>query len=114
MVLVRKTYPAARKALKTRTWRLKNLAKEKEEEALRGKSNMTASEEMDVEMFMRDIEEDGELRGMVNLYKDVRMGDRVVADEEEVEEDFPQINVDELLEDFEAMGLQDAEGDVVM
>lgn len=120
VVLVKKAYPHARKKNKNRSWRLKNLAMEKEDEVQRGKNAVQTTDEMDYELFLRDIEEDEELRGMVNLYKDTRQVPKDHAmmsaseDEGEVEEDFPQINVDDLLEDMEALQIQDGEGDIVM
>lgn len=71
VVLVKKTYPNARKKRKTREWRLKNLAVEKEDEEIKGGKNVVERREMDYEIFLRDLEEDEELRSMVNLYKGV-------------------------------------------
>ncbi|KAI8913739.1 NMD3 family-domain-containing protein, partial [Powellomyces hirtus] len=69
VMLVRKSYPNARKKGKSRGWKLKTLGKEEELELVnRGKSEK-ARQEMDYELFLRDIEEDAELRGMINLYK---------------------------------------------
>ncbi|KAJ3079272.1 hypothetical protein HK102_003911 [Quaeritorhiza haematococci] len=146
VILVRKSFPNARKKNRGRNWRLKNLAKEKEEEelaALAGKTSGKAASktdkgknELDYELFLRDIEEDSELRGMINLYKDPtaqkkkpqpssmmmdsedEVEDHAIeaedGEEEEPEEDFPTISVDELLDDLEAMTITDPEGDVVM
>ena len=81
-------------------------------------------------MFLRDIEEDEEIRGAVNLYKagDVPMksdkeksrGKRnnqyamevdetpaVETDDEHEEPDFPEVRLEELLEDFDEMTLGD-------
>lgn len=92
IILVKKSYPNARKRNKGRSWRLKNIAKEKEDDELaamdtgaatattssskkKGKSNSgqsgvdKARQELDYEIFLRDLEEDPELRGMVNLFK---------------------------------------------
>ncbi|KAJ3008189.1 hypothetical protein HKX48_008717 [Thoreauomyces humboldtii] len=136
--LVKKSYPNARKKGKSRGWKLKTLGKEEELELVnRGKSEK-ARQEMDYELFLRDIEEDSELRGMINLYKDpaakaaaeaaallaaaqqgAHAGDAMDADgvveddDEEPEEDFPEVDVDELLEDMDALKIVDAPSDEV-
>jgi nonsense-mediated mRNA decay protein 3 len=70
VVLIKKSYPNIRKKNRGRNWRLKNLAKEKEEEEMRGNSKVDkAKAELDYELFLRDLEEDADLRAMVNLYK---------------------------------------------
>jgi len=92
--------------------------------------------DQDYELFLRDLEEDLEMRGAVNLYKvrkdetaemaeiaaklaggkqrakgqldpDVRMVDRTQEDDEEDEADFPEVALVELLEEFDEMTLQD-------
>ena len=111
VIIVRKSYPDRRKKNKGRKWRLKNLAKEVEEDEIngRGKKVDYLRQEADYEEFLRDLEEDVELRGMVNLFKDQRKKDiemESVVDEDE-EEDFPEIGVDELLDDLDALNIQD-------
>ncbi|KAF8628498.1 hypothetical protein AX15_003859 [Amanita polypyramis BW_CC] len=134
VVLVKKTYPNRRKKSKARNWRLKSIAKEVEEEEggkaagrggvvgrMGGRDQKKVDE--DYELFLRDLEEDEEMRKEVNLYKvkgDVMMkgppgkpaaqsGMDVDVDEEEGEEreevDFPDVKLDELLEDFDEMTL---------
>lgn len=68
IILVRKSYPNARKHARKRNWKLNKLAKVEDTENNRAKGDKIKAE-MDYEMFLRDIEEDEELRGMVNLYK---------------------------------------------
>ncbi|KAK7685394.1 hypothetical protein QCA50_011257 [Cerrena zonata] len=96
--------------------------------------------EEDYELFLRDLEEDEEMRGAVNLYKakDVNPGagsglaggktrrkgqgqfdmevdetpqlaaaDNTEESEEDEEADFPNVKLDELLEDFDEMTIQD-------
>ncbi|KAF9225680.1 NMD3-domain-containing protein [Gyrodon lividus] len=94
--------------------------------------------EEDYELFLQDLEEDPELRANVNLYKakDVKMQDasatsgrkrgqgqygmdvdeagpgpnvEAEAGEEDAEADFPDVRLDELLEDFDDMTLGDTE-----
>jgi nonsense-mediated mRNA decay protein 3 len=84
VVLVKKTYPNRRKKNKARNWKLRSIAKEAGEEgetsAARGVVGRLGGRdqrkvEEDYELFLRDLEEDPEMRGMVNLYKaaDVQM-----------------------------------------
>ncbi|TPX77152.1 hypothetical protein CcCBS67573_g01576 [Chytriomyces confervae] len=122
IVLVRKSYPNARKKLKGRNWKLKTITVEEEVEAMGKSKAEKAKADQDYELFLRDIEEDPELRGMMNLYKQptkqsahdasgdaMQYGD---DSEEEPEEDFPEINEDELLEELmDGMAIGD-EGDV--
>ena len=70
VILVKKSYPNARKKNKKRAWRLKGMAKEEEAELLKSKNDQAKAEE-DYELFLRDIEEDPELRAMMNLYKGI-------------------------------------------
>ncbi|KAJ3207372.1 hypothetical protein HDU67_007514 [Dinochytrium kinnereticum] len=114
IILVKKSYPNARKKSKNRKWKLKTITVEEEVEALGKSKAEKARAELDYELFLRDIEEDPELRGMVNLYKDPnkRGGDEEMSmadeDEEEPEEDFPDVDETELLEDLmEGMTIED-------
>jgi nonsense-mediated mRNA decay protein 3 len=153
VVLVRKTYPNRRKKTKARGWRLKSMAKEAAEDEPEAKSagrgvvgRMGGRDEkkvaQDYEHFLRDLEEDPEMRGAVNLYKakDASMGAgsglaggktrrkapaAAVADEDmdmeepdaaeqndgegDLEEDFPDVKLDELLEEFDEMTLDNQE-----
>lgn len=82
--------------------------------------------ERDYELFLREIEEDTELRQTLQLYKstlktgpkpkpegmDVDMDEDDEEDDEEGE-DVPAIGMDELLDEFEDMKI-DADGDVDM
>ena len=119
VVLVRKSYPNARKKQRSRNWKLKSMAKQEEEESNRKVDKSRA--EQDYELFLRDLEEDPELRGMVNLYKgcvfnlapdqpEPQDGDEFMeASDEEPEADFPEIDIDDLLDDVEQMTLDDME-----
>jgi nonsense-mediated mRNA decay protein 3 len=161
VILVRKTYPNRRKKNKARNWKLRSIAKEAEENtdapttetrvgrgALGRRGGVDAKNvERDYELFLRDLEEDPEMRAAVNLYKadapadaededdDVAMGSTAVAGSgmrggkrrtgaaaaaaaemdmdddmsEEEEEDFPEIQIDELLEHFEELGIEGEE-----
>ena len=115
VVLVKKSYPHSRKKSKKRNWKLKNMTKEEELESTKTKIDKFKAEQ-DYETFLRDIEEDPEMRAMINLYKapvpesnkNVNPTDdheMVDEDEEESETDFPQIDINDLLEDFDDLAL---------
>ncbi|KAJ5295664.1 hypothetical protein PENANT_c001G02839 [Penicillium antarcticum] len=125
VVLVKKHYVRSKKS-KNRSWRLKRMAKEYEDEALAGGNVPTSKRqeqeqnrmEQDYEMFLRDVEEDQELRHTLDLYKvrqqqaqpdqmEVQMAENDDVDEEA--ETVPKINMDELLDDFDDMNMDDNE-----
>jgi nonsense-mediated mRNA decay protein 3 len=70
-ILVRKHYPDRRKKNRKRAWKLKQLSKEIEDgvTASGKKSRDVQRNEADMELFMRDLEEDPELRSQVQLIK---------------------------------------------
>ncbi|KAG7086715.1 hypothetical protein E1B28_002651 [Marasmius oreades] len=137
VILVKKTYPNRRKKKLARNWRLRSIGKEAGEEGETGGGRGVVGRmggrdqkkvEEDYELFLRDLEEDPELRSAVNLYKapvDVKMksenvkggrkkqysmdvdGNPPVESEEEV--DFPEVQLDELLEGFDEMTLGNEE-----
>ncbi|KAF9077352.1 NMD3 family-domain-containing protein [Rhodocollybia butyracea] len=140
IMLVKKTYPNRRKKNKSRGWKLRSIGKEAGEEGETGGSRGVVGRmggrdqkkvEEDYELFLRDLEEDPEMRSAVNLYKagDVDMKTEAkkgpkkaqfamdVDDtphqetEEEDEVDFPEIQLDELLEGFDEMTLGDDGGE---
>ncbi|QRV90642.1 60S ribosomal export protein NMD3 [Ceratobasidium sp. AG-Ba] len=142
VVLIKKTYPNRRKKHRTRNWRLRSIAKEANEEgegaegrgALGRRGGLDQQRvEADYEQFLRDLEEDPELRATINLYKkeegDVDMAavkekkpvgkkgaqyamegvesTNPEEDGEEEEVDFPEVKLDELVEHFDEMGLEE-------
>ncbi|ORZ40245.1 RNA binding protein [Catenaria anguillulae PL171] len=119
VVLVRKAYPARRRVQKARAWKLKSLNKAAESD-LEPKKGQQDKADADYEQFLRDLEEDPELRAAVDLYKDPEYEAKQLAlaqqaasagdmdMDEDVEEDFPEIDLGELLED---MTLDDKDGD---
>ncbi|KAJ3006226.1 UNVERIFIED_CONTAM: hypothetical protein HDU68_004205 [Siphonaria sp. JEL0065] len=122
IVLVKKSYPNARKKIKNRNWKLKTITVEEEVEAIGKSKAEKAKADQDYELFLRDIEEDPELRGMMNLYKqpgkqssgqDASMVEGEGFDsEEEPEDDFPEIDETELLEELmDGMAINEGEGD---
>ncbi|PLB55194.1 NMD protein affecting ribosome stability and mRNA decay [Aspergillus steynii IBT 23096] len=113
VVLVKKFY--ARKKPKSRAWRVKRMAREYEEEALAAPTQQTRRQEQeanrleeDFEMFLRDVEEDQELRHTMDLYKvrQQRQADAMEEDDDqESDGERPQINMDELLDDFDELNM---------
>lgn len=109
VILVKKHYTRSKKAKAKRNWRLKRIAKE-ESEMLPRKQDQERMER-DFEMFLRDVEEDQELRAGLALYK--AQQEKAAADAMEVEEsefgddDGLAIPMEQLLDDFEDMTMDD-------
>lgn len=126
VVLVRKTYPARRKkgasgSAKKRNWRLKSMAKEAGDDNVglgrdraepgakkggRGVAPGTAADqaraEAEYEMFLRDLEEDEEMRANIMLFKKEKGSDDDTMSVAETnysddEDGFPKIDPGELL-----------------
>lgn len=120
VILVKKHY-ARKKKSKSRNWRLKRMNKE-EGEMLPKKQDQERMER-DFEMFLRDVEEDTELRSTVALYKAQQakkkrermegVEEASVAEPEETEdgEEVPKIDVQDLLDDFNELDVNDEGGD---
>lgn len=119
VVLVKKHY-ARKKKPKNRAWRLKRMAREYEEEAMAssaGAGQQTRRQEQeqdrleaDFEMFLRDVEEDQELRHTLDLYKarsKPQQDDEMDEDDGSGDDEVPQINMDELLDDFDELNMDD-------
>ena len=152
IILVKKSYPNRRKKSKSRNWQLRSIAMEAGEDGDTGKGRGVVGRmggrdqkkvEEDYELFLRDLEEDPEMRGAVNLYKaqqhqgDVKMngekaeggldggktrkktssamdvddGEKAKEDGDNEEADFPEIKLDELLENFDEMTLDNVDVD---
>jgi len=120
VVLVKKHYPRKKKSGKNRNWRLKRMNKD-EGEMLPRKQDQERMER-DFEMFLRDVEEDTELRSTVALYKAQQEKRRVekmeldaveaasVAQTEETEDgedELPKIDMEELLDEFDELNVND-------
>jgi nonsense-mediated mRNA decay protein 3 len=119
VVLVRKHFPKWRKLEQSRErlWRLKSLAKQGD-----GPGAMLATGagddeiealERDKEMFMRDLEEDPDMRARINLYKKAPAAANARARnaqlDNDVEEDTPTVDVGELLEEMSLGQPRDAD-----
>ena len=118
VMLVKKFYPRKKKS-KSRNWRVKRMAKE-ESEMLPRKQDQDRMEK-DFEMFLRDVEEDQELRNTMAIYKaeqraraekmaGVEGGEEpneMGEDENEDEDEGLQIRMDQLLDEFDEMNMED-------
>lgn len=107
VVLVKKHY--ARKK-KSRNWKVKRMAKD-EGEMLPRKQDQERLER-DFELFLRDVEEDTELRQTLALYKaqQQREADEMsMAETEATDEGGLRIPMEQLLDEMEGMDLGDAE-----
>lgn len=119
VVLVKKHYLRKNKKNKSRNWRLKRMNKE-EGEVLPKKQDQERIER-DFEMFLRDVEEDAELRNTMALYKaqqreqkqkdkdrmeGVEEASVAETDDDEGSEDVPKINMEELLDEFNQLDVE--------
>ncbi|KAH8129378.1 NMD3-domain-containing protein [Trichoderma asperelloides] len=108
VVLVKKHYPNRRRN-RRRNWKLKRMAKD-EGELLPKKADQERMDK-EYEMFLRDVEEDEELRAALAVYKNPRK----VTDEEmsvaetdmDGDDGVPTVNMDELLDDFDELTMED-------
>jgi len=98
-ILVRKHYPDSKARQRKRKFTLKRMAKEE----VMGKRDNTEHDQMELDEFMREIEEDPELRGKVNLYKRNQDVETQSMMDEEVE--LPEIDMDQLLDEMNAVDL---------
>ncbi|OAA61522.1 nonsense-mediated mRNA decay protein 3 [Cordyceps fumosorosea ARSEF 2679] len=108
VVLVKKHYPNRRKN-KKRNWKLRRMGKD-EGELLPKKADQ---ERMDreYEQFLRDVEEDEDLRAAMALYKNEKKREEEemsMAETEDGEDDSPQVDMGELLDDFDELTMQDS------
>ncbi|KAF9577691.1 hypothetical protein BGW38_006935, partial [Lunasporangiospora selenospora] len=114
VILIKKAYPNHRKRSKGRNWELRQLHKEEEDMAPRKQDKERI--EQDYELFLRDLEEDPELRSTINLYKSnqpKKEADMAMSDNESdfEEEDFPEVQLDELLDSLKLDDGPDAESE---
>lgn len=121
VILVKKSYPRKKKN-RSRAWKLQRMAKDESEMLPRKQDQERA--ERDYEMFLREVEEDAELRGTLALYKNSRKNppsgarmegvektgetmDVAETDEEDEEEGLPEITMEELLDEFDELNVKD-------
>ncbi|KAJ6164858.1 60S ribosomal export protein NMD3 [Penicillium chermesinum] len=115
VILVKKFY-ARKKKPKGRNWRLKRMAREYDEESMaqgnasNRRQDQESRLEQDFELFLRDVEEDQELRQTLDLYKArnrPQAGEMEMDEDSGSEDEVPQINVDDLLDDFDELNMED-------
>ncbi|KNC47844.1 histone acetyltransferase GCN5 [Thecamonas trahens ATCC 50062] len=139
IVLVRKSYRHTRRKRKRRTWKLQELAKISyhEEPNTAGKRKSAAASrrlrteaeqaERDREVFLRDIEEDPELRAEINLYRaddyaeilrerELRASgaapmDPADDDDDDASDELEDIPIEDLLDPMEAVTIDDPTAD---
>lgn len=118
VILVKKSYPRKKKN-KNRNWRLKRMTRD-EGDLLPKKADQERMER-DFEMFLRDVEEDTELRASLALYKNTKKTMRMQGvestndalpeemetdgDDDDEDDGLPQISMDELLDEFEDLAV---------
>jgi nonsense-mediated mRNA decay protein 3 len=119
VILVKKHYPRKKKP-KSRGWKLRRIVREEEEPTRRQDQNRL---EDDFEMFLRDIEEDEELRSTLALYKaknesrrrpekmdgieETQTFEHEMDEDSESEGELPKISIDELLDEFDELHMDD-------
>jgi len=113
IILIKKVYPNRRHSKKARHWKLKALAKEQE----LARRNAELQREMrDYEEFLQELEEDPEMRGHITMYRVDGVAPPIassskmdgmedaqgapVADAGDEEADFPEVGIEELLEEI--------------
>ncbi|KAI2619176.1 NMD3-domain-containing protein [Hypoxylon sp. NC1633] len=107
VVIVKKHYPNRRRNRK-RQWKVKRMAKD-EGELLPKKADQERMDR-DFEQFLQDIEEDEEFRHGVQLYKQPRkkqLDEMSMMTTDDGDDDGPHIDMDELLEDFDELTMED-------
>jgi len=102
-VLIRKHYPDRKK--KKRAWKLKNMDMEQPEEAqdkktIKKDAELAEARAEDYERFLQELEEDREMRGQIDIYKDETYEAPMEEEEEEDEDAPPEIGLEELLDDM--------------
>merc|ERR1712226_192618 len=116
VIIVKKSYGNIWKRHKRRQWNLKRL-KVDDVESRMGKEDEEAREKEMME-FLNDVEEDGETKAHVNIYRNPNAGDDETASQadaaEELAEDVPEISLNEMLDDLclsEKSEMQDVDED---
>lgn len=109
VILVKKFY-ARKKKSKSRNWHLKRMNKD-EGELLPKKADQERMER-DYEMFLRDVEEDQDLRSTVALYKAQQQAKKdadamSVMETDDGEDETPRIDMDELIDDLGELDVKD-------
>ena len=107
VVLVKKHFQRRRKN-RRRDWKLKRM--DKDEGELLPKQADQDRMDREYELFLQDVEEDEELRAAMALYKNQRQAeDEMSMADTDAADDAPRVNMDELLDDFDELKMDDAE-----
>jgi nonsense-mediated mRNA decay protein 3 len=109
VMLVKKFYARKKKSKNNRNWKLKRMARE-EGEMLPKKSDQEKMDR-DYEMFLRDVEEDDEMRQTMALYRQQKKREREemsMAETSDGDDETPHIDINELIDDFDELVVQDA------
>jgi nonsense-mediated mRNA decay protein 3 len=108
VLLVKKFYARKRKS-KNRNWRLKRMTRDDGD--LLPKKQDQEKMDNDYEMFLRDVEEDAELRATMALYKAQQQAKidaeaMSVAETDDGEDETPKVNMEELLDEFDELQIK--------
>ncbi|EPE35765.1 hypothetical protein GLAREA_05103 [Glarea lozoyensis ATCC 20868] len=108
VLLVKKFYARKRKS-KNRNWRLKRMNRD-DGDLLPKKADQEKLDN-DYEMFLRDVEEDAELRATMALYKEQQQAKRdaeamSVAETDDADDETPKVNMEELLDEFDELQIK--------
>jgi len=111
-VIVVKKHYEYRSKRERRNWKLKQLVKEREYSV---DKHLAEREQRDQELFMRDIEQDAELRAQIKVYRDPKyVAPEGGADGWNAEEDdMPRIPDEELIDEFAEMKIDEGNGDQI-
>mmetsp|Transcript_38426 Transcript_38426/g.95583 ORF Transcript_38426/g.95583 Transcript_38426/m.95583 type:complete len:588 (+) Transcript_38426:183-1946(+) len=126
VLLVKKSYSDRHHRNRRRVWKLGHLTKESEPGVMRGRHLHTADHDLEMEEFMQELEEDPQLRSQINLYKDTEaleriaarnqkgahssnIGDGMAVEEDEDDDDFPDVELNELLDELTIGGAEEEE-----
>jgi len=97
IIFVKKMYPNRRRIRGQRHWKLAKLDIEEIEE----KKTSSGQKELQREEFMKDLEEDPEMRSQFDLYREPGVNAPTHdpdGDMDDIEPDFPEVSVNELIE----------------
>jgi nonsense-mediated mRNA decay protein 3 len=109
VVIVRKHYDRSGRHHRRRKWKLKHLVAER----VYVMTDLEQQQrEKDEEFFMNELEEDFEMRCRINVFRKTAAElDAMSLASTTVRDEVPQIEFDEMLDDFEDLGLSDPVGD---
>lgn len=105
VILVKKSYSDKRKH-RRRKWKLKNITKPAEG----NKKKEIEQAEQDYEHFLRDLEEDPDLRSTVNIYKDAEYAPSSTTPSE-VDDEELRISLEEMLDEFDELDVGGGDAD---